>query len=381
MNTNANAGNSRTISAQIIGLLVVLDAMSGCGTNNAPPNTDPAGPDVTAAVDKANSVSVGRGRELARPHRLPLSPGDRIAFPNPYRTDPVPATSLGPTIPMTKGYVVQPLGEHLYVVLDGAYQAMFLTTGSGVIVVDAPQTLGSHLLDAIKDTTAEPITHVIYSHHHADHIGAADIFPTGVARIAQKATADMLTADNDPHRPVPTVTFDSSFTLTVGTETLQLDYRGDIHEPGNTFIYAPKQKVLMLVDVVFPGWVPFNRLAMSHYIPSWVAAHDTILSYDFTSYIGGHLTRIGTRDDVILQQQYVKDLQAASAAALKSVEVAPIAMKVDGQNPWALFNAYLGTVAEECAVSQLAKYKGKLGGLDLLAYDHCWTVMESLRID
>jgi glyoxylase-like metal-dependent hydrolase (beta-lactamase superfamily II) len=312
---------------------------------------------------------------------LPLAPGDLIALPNPYRTDPIPAASLGPAIPMATGYVVQPLGAHVYAVLDGGYQAMFVTTGSGVIVVDAPPTLGAHLLDAIKATTSEPITHVVYSHHHTDHIGAADLFPGGVVRIAQAETGALLVADHDPHRPPPTVTFDTSYTLTVGTETLQLDYHGNVHEPGNLFIYAPSAKALMVVDVVFPGWVPFDRLAMSQSIPEWVAAHDTILGYDFTSYLGGHLTRVGTRDDVVLQRQYIQDLRAAAAAAFQAVQLAPLVPEVDGQNPWALFSAYLGSVAEQCAVSQLAKYRGKLGAVDLHAYDHCWTMMESLRID
>ncbi|HWU86574.1 MAG TPA: MBL fold metallo-hydrolase [Kofleriaceae bacterium] len=312
---------------------------------------------------------------------LPLSPGDLIALPNPYRTDPVPAASLGPAIPKNKGYLVQHLGGNVYAVLDGSYQAMFIPTGSGVIVVDAPQTIGTRLLDAIHETTSEPITHVIYSHHHADHIGAADMFPPGVTRIAQAETAALLAADHDPHRPPPTVTFDRSYTLTVGTETLKLDYHGNVHSPGNIFIYAPKEKVLMLVDVVFPGWVPFARLAVSQQIPTWIAAHDTILTYDFTWYLGGHLTRIGTRDDVLLQRQYVHDLRAAAAAALQSVQLAPLVPHVDPQNPWALFTAYLGSVARQCAISQIAKYRGKLGAIDLHAYDHCWTMMESLRID
>jgi hypothetical protein len=42
-----------------------------------------------------------------------------------------------------------------------------------------------------------------------------------------------------------------------------LDY-GTNHLPGNIFIYAAtKQRVLMLVDIVFPGWVPFPYLAIA----------------------------------------------------------------------------------------------------------------------
>jgi hypothetical protein len=34
------------------------------------------------------------------------------------------------------------------------------------------------------------------------------------------------------------------------------------HEPGNIFIYAPAQRVLV-VDVVFPGWMPWRRFALA----------------------------------------------------------------------------------------------------------------------
>ena len=47
----------------------------------------------------------------------------------------------------------------------------------GVIVVDAPPSIGENILAAIAEVTDEPITHVIYSHSHADHIGAAGIYP------------------------------------------------------------------------------------------------------------------------------------------------------------------------------------------------------------
>ncbi len=53
--------------------------------------------------------------------------------------------------------------------------------------------------------------------------------------------------------PAPTVTFSDSYTLTVGNQTLELEHKGPNHNAGSIFIYAPKQKVVMLVDVIFPG--------------------------------------------------------------------------------------------------------------------------------
>ena len=85
-------------------------------------------------------------------------------------------------------------------------------------------------------------------------------------------------------------------TLIVGNQTLQLDYHGNNHLPGNIFIYAPQQKVLMLVDIIFPGWIPFPYLAIAKDTAGFIEAHDIALNnYDFDTIVAGHLTRLGTR--------------------------------------------------------------------------------------
>ncbi len=184
---------------------------------------------------------------------------------------PIPESAKGPAIDPGKGYFVGEIRDGLYWVTDGSYQIMFLTTGEGVIVVDAPPSIGKNILKAIAEVTDKPITHVIYSHAHADHIGAAGMYPRNATYIAHKETAALLAGINDPNRfypygaflggaavPQPTVTFSDNYTLKVGNQILELEYKGVNHDPGNIFIYAPRQKVLMLVDVVFPGWVPFK---------------------------------------------------------------------------------------------------------------------------
>ena len=120
-----------------------------------------------------------------------------------------PDSARGPAIDQSKGYLVQELGEPgsgIYWLTEGTYHVMFLTTGEGVIVVDAPPSIGQKLLDGIKEVTNEPITHVIYSHTHADHLAAASMFPSDAIFIAHEATAAQLALvnANDPDRkPVP----------------------------------------------------------------------------------------------------------------------------------------------------------------------------------
>jgi len=71
---------------------------------------------------------------------------------------PLPETAKGPQIDYSKGYLVEEIRDGLYWVTDGAYNTMFLTTGQGVIVVDAPPSIGQNYLNAIAEVTDESIT-------------------------------------------------------------------------------------------------------------------------------------------------------------------------------------------------------------------------------
>lgn len=338
-------------------------------------------------------VTAMEGTPLPTMEGPPPAPQEESAQP---AVAPVPDSAQGPAIPQDKGYLVEEISDGLYWVTEGAYQVMFLTTGEGVIVVDAPPSIGQNVLAAIAEVTDEPITHVVYSHSHADHIGAAGMYPADATYIAHAAAAAQLaeTAANDPDRappfgaflgggpvPLPTETFTDSYTLEVGDQTLELVYGGINHDPGNIFVYAPKQKVLMLVDVVFPGWVPFKDLALADDVLGYIQAHDQALVFDFDTFIGGHLTRLGTREDVEIAREYVLDVEASAANALQTVDFMAIGQETGFSNPWLLFDTYLDAVAQACADEVVPNWMGRLGGADVFTIDHCWTMMEGLRVE
>ena len=197
-----------------------------------------------------------------------------------------------------------------------------------------PQTMGKNYLKAIAEVTDKPVTHVIYSHYHLDHIGAAGMFPENATFIAQQETADELQRAKSVAKnasmvllpPTPTSTFSKNMTLNIGNQILQMDYYSNNHVPGNMFIYTPKQKVLMLVDIIFPGWIPFPYLAIAKDTTGFIKAHDIALNdYDFDTIVAGHLTRLGTRNDVMVQKEFVSDLEKAAATANQNVTFSKIA--------------------------------------------------------
>ena len=83
---------------------------------------------------------------------------------------------------------MEQIRDDLYWVTDDAYITMFLVTDNSVIAVDAPPTLGENY-QAIAEVTNKPVTHVIYSHAHIDHIGSAGIFPRNATYMTQQETA------------------------------------------------------------------------------------------------------------------------------------------------------------------------------------------------
>ncbi|MDX2243089.1 MAG: MBL fold metallo-hydrolase [Leptolyngbyaceae cyanobacterium bins.302] len=292
----------------------------------------------------------------------------------------LPPNARGPVIPRNKGYLVEKVGNNLYRVADGAYDAMFLVYDKGVVAVDAPPTIGKNYLNAISEVTKNPVTHVIYSHAHTDHIGAASLFPKTATYIAQEETTVILSRMKDPRRPIPTVSFAEDYTLKVGNQVLELHYAGVNHQAGNIFIYAPQQKVLMLVDIVYPGWIPFKNLGIVEDVPGYLVAHDVALQYDFNVFIGGHVNRYGTRKDVEESREFALDLKNAAQKALQAVNIGAIAQKTGVENVWYFYDTYQDTVVDQCVKEMLPKWRNRLGGVEVYLADNCWVMQESLSV-
>ncbi len=269
-----------------------------------------------------------------------------------------------------KGYYLEEVGKGVYLLAGSSHHAMFLTTGKGVIAVDAPLDLAEHYLSAIAEVTDEPVTHLIYSHSHKDHIGAANIF-SDVEIIAHEETAKTLERVNDPNRPIPTITFEDSYILKVGDKTVNLDYHGAAHNAGNIFIYVPEEKVLMLVDVIMPNWSPIYNLAIAESVSDFIAAHDRVLEYDFEKMVTGH-RNLATRDHVMQQKEYVSDMLQNVGLAFQETEAfALMGTSSSAENPPAIFGEAMDTIVEYCEEKTIEKWKGKLAGLDIFTKSHC----------
>ena len=226
---------------------------------------------------------------------------------------PVPRSALGPAL-NDQGYYVGRVERNLYWVTDGTYQAAFLTTPDGVVLFDAPPTIGHNLQRAIDEIAAangvsNTVTHLVYSHHHADHAGASSLFDPGVVRIGHEETRRLLLRDDDPARPPNEETFQDRRTLDIGGERIELAWHGANHSPDNIHHPPARPRHADAGRHRQPGLgagLPLQPDRGHPRLPR--GPGERALPYPWKHFIGGHLGRLGTRDDVRLHQQYMADI-------------------------------------------------------------------------
>jgi glyoxylase-like metal-dependent hydrolase (beta-lactamase superfamily II) len=297
---------------------------------------------------------------------------------------PIPQSALGPAL-NEQGYYVGRVERNLYWITDGTYQSAFLTTSDGVVVLDAPPTIGNNIQRAIDEIASangvsNKVNYLVYSHHHADHVGAASLFDKNVTRIGHEETRDLLLRDNDPARPPNEETFQDRRTLEIGGERIDLAWFGRNHSPDNIIIHLPGHDALMLIDIVNPGWVPVFQSNLTEDIPGYLEAPAKALEYPWTHFIGGHLGRLGTRDDLALHQQYMADIAESSRKAIDTVDYTPYFAKYP-DNPWAAFRGGLEETVATAAAPVIEKYTGVLAAADVFTESVTFQVLQSIRLD
>ena len=310
-----------------------------------------------------------------------MTAADTTALPD-YA--PVPRPALGPAL-NDQGYFVGRVERNLYWITDGTYQCAFVTTSDGVVLLDAPPTIGNNIQRAIDEISAangvsNKVEYLIYSHHHSDHVGAASLFDRNVTRIGHEETRRLLLRDDDPARPPNDETFGDRRTLEIGGDRIDLAWHGPNHSPDNIVIHLPDHDTLMLIDIVNPGWVPIYRSNLTEDIPGYIEAPANALAYSWKHFIGGHNGRLGNRDDVTLHQQYMADIADSSRKAIDSVDPTKFFEKY-GENVWAALKGLLDETARTAAAPVIEKYTGVLAAADVFTEDTTFEVMQSIRLD
>lgn len=217
--------------------------------------------------------------------------------------------------------------------------AGFVVTSAGVVVIDAlgSPELARELRAEIARVTPLPVTHVIVTHYHADHIYGLQVFKEeGAVVVAHRQARLYLNSDtaqqrlaasreelfpwvDEATRLVPADRWiDGPTTLRVGDTVLELHPVGPSHTPEDLVLWLPQQRVLFAGDLVFRGRIPFVGQADSAH---WIQALDTLLAFDAQVVVPGHGPVSGSvRADLELTRDYLQHLRRTMGEAARHMD-------------------------------------------------------------
>jgi glyoxylase-like metal-dependent hydrolase (beta-lactamase superfamily II) len=136
----------------------------------------------------------------------------------------------------------------------GGNTAAFITE-KGVAVVDTKiQGNGPAILEKLKSVTLKPVTIIINTHTHFDHVGSNNAFTGNVEFVAHencKASMEKMAPfqSEEGKKFLPGKTYKDKLSLLEGNDKIDLYYFGRGHTGGDTFVVFPALKVMHAGDM------------------------------------------------------------------------------------------------------------------------------------
>ena len=187
---------------------------------------------------------------------------------------------------------IRQLKPNLYIVTGGGANTLVRVTPEGLIVVDTKNPGDENftrLMEEIRSVSNLPVRYVINTQHHPDHVGTNQKFiDAGAQVIALEALKTHMASDPRTKAipGLPTQTFAKDYTLKFGGAELRLHSFGRGHSGGDTMVYFPDARVVMVSDQITDN-APIVDFANGGSAVGWAPILDGVLKLDFEMAIPG----------------------------------------------------------------------------------------------
>jgi glyoxylase-like metal-dependent hydrolase (beta-lactamase superfamily II) len=262
---------------------------------------------------------------------------------------------------------VEKLKDNLYMLKGGGGNTAVFVGSNGVVVVDTKNPgWGQPILDKIKELTPKPVTTIINTHTHGDHVSGNVEFPATVDIVVQENTKTNMDKMMSPPgmgggaaatptifqqnngKGMPKRTFKDKLTIGKGADEIDLYYFGRGHTNGDAWVVFPALRFAHAGDIFSGKNLPLldtNNGGSGVEIGDTLAkAHAGIKNVD--SVITGHST-VMTWADVAEYAQFNKDFAADVQAALKAGKSPD-----DIAGSWKVADKYKGYTIQDTRLKQ-----------------------------
>lgn len=163
-----------------------------------------------------------------------------------------PQAPAGPNVA-----AIEKVRDNLYMITGGGGNTAAYVTGRGVVLVDTKDPgWGQAILDKLKSVTDKPVTHIVNTHTHGDHVGSNEFFAGSVEIVTQENTdlnmkKQPAFADPAKKHALADKTFKDRMTLLDGADAIDLLYFGPGHTDGDAVVIFRTPRVAHVGDL-FP---------------------------------------------------------------------------------------------------------------------------------
>jgi cyclase len=226
--------------------------------------------------------------------------------------------------PAVSAIQIDRVKDNLYVLRGaGGNTAAFITAG-GIVLVDTKLPgWGRPLLQALKGISNKPVTTIINTHTHFDHVSGNVEFPANVDVVAHETTAALMREMRQPtgtYAPQRNVfretdghalaarTFTDRMVMGTGDDRIELRYFGRAHTGGDAFVIFPALRAMHAGDVFPNKGIPIidinNGGSGVEYVETLTKA---TLFEDIDTVITGHHPTTLTLADMRMYRDFNRD--------------------------------------------------------------------------
>jgi len=161
----------------------------------------------------------------------------------------------------------------------------------------------------IREVTDKPVTHVVYSHQHFDHVLGGQVFKDeGAEIISHEKCIKHWNRVDHPDLVRPDRTIADTTALTVGDTTLDLMYFGENHGDCMLVMQRRGTPILYVNDLVTPYSVGLGMMP-DYYPGEWIRTLNELEAMDgWDQMIGGHGAVIAPKAALVERRDYLKAL-------------------------------------------------------------------------
>ena len=144
------------------------------------------------------------------------------------------------------------VSPNVYKIFGAGGNTTFFVRSDGVVLVDTKlANNGAAILAKVREVTDKPVTMIINTHSHPDHLGSNQEIDTArggnVQVVVQANTAKRMAAMNTNSKV--TQSFEDRLTLGSGADRIELYWFGAGHTDGDAFVVFPAERVMAAGDI------------------------------------------------------------------------------------------------------------------------------------